>query len=84
VEVNLLLGRLDIESGQLDKAVPRLEKLVKNSPSETEAYFYLGMAYKASGKTEKAIQTFEKCRKMVTDPDAQKQIDNIIQQLKNS
>jgi tetratricopeptide (TPR) repeat protein len=84
LQVNLLLGRLDIESGQIDKAVPRLEKLVKNHPSETEAYFYLGMAYKASGKMDKALQTFEKCRKMVTDPDAQKQIDNIIEQLKKS
>jgi tetratricopeptide (TPR) repeat protein len=84
LEVNLLLGRLDIESGQLDKAVPRLEKLVENNPTESRAYFYLGMAYKASGKTDKAIQAFEKCRKMVTDPDGQKQIDNIIQQLKNS
>ena len=74
VEVNLLLGRLDIESGQLDKAVPRLEKLVKNNPSESEAYFYLGMAYKASGKTEKAIQTFEKCRKMIDQPEGQNKL----------
>jgi len=84
VDVNLLLGRLDIESGQLDKALPRLEKLVKSHPTVAEAYFYLGMAYKASGKTDKALQTFEECRKMITDPNGQKQIDNIIQQLKNS
>ncbi len=65
---NLALGRAYIESGQLDKAVARLEKATKDY-SESRIYdpvasvlihYYLGVAYEQSGWNDRAAEQFEK------------------------
>ncbi len=81
---NLILGRYGIISGQYDKAVLRLEKVISLDPENSEAYFYLAEAYNSLGRKEEAIQTFEKCKKLINDPGFSAEIDNYIQKIKNS
>ncbi len=82
--MNLILGRLAVLSGQYDKAVTRLEKLVSVDPKNSEAYFHLAEAYRALGRKSEAIKAFESCKSLVNSADFDAQIDNYIKQIKNS
>lgn len=82
-EMNLILGRLAVVSGQYDKAIARLEKLTKQHPKNAEAFYHLAEAYRAVGKNDDAIKALEQCKKLVNDPAFSAQIDNYIQQIKN-
>lgn len=84
IPANLILGRYGIVSGQYDKAVQRLEKVIKLDPTNTEAYFYLAEAYNGIGRKQDAIETFEQCKKLVNDPGFSAEIDSYIQKIKNS
>jgi len=81
-EMNLILGRLAVVSGQYDKAITRLEKLTKLDPSNAEAFYHLAEAYRATGRNDDAIKSLEQCKKLVNDPAFSAQIDNYIQQIK--
>ncbi|MBS1657814.1 MAG: tetratricopeptide repeat protein [Bacteroidetes bacterium] len=81
-EMNLILGRLAVVSGQYDKAIARLEKLTKTDPGNAEAYYHLGEAYRAVGRTDDAIKSLEQCKKLVNDPAFAAQIDEYIIQIK--
>ncbi|MEP7128955.1 MAG: tetratricopeptide repeat protein [Chitinophagales bacterium] len=82
-DMNLILGRLAVVSGQYDKAVTRLEHLIKIDPNNAEAYFHLAEAYRALGRKEDAIKTLETCKSLVKDDDFRAQIDSYINQIKN-
>jgi tetratricopeptide (TPR) repeat protein len=82
--MNLTLGRLAVVSGQYDKAIARLEKLVKLYPDNAEGFLHLGEAYRAVGKKEEAIKAFEKCKSLLNNTEAKNQLNNIINQTKNS
>lgn len=82
IEANMLLGRLSVTSGQYDKAIERLEKVVNKQPENAEALYFLAESYKAMGKTELAISTFERCKKIVNNPDFSKEIDQYINSFK--
>lgn len=78
IGANLLLGKLAITSGQYDKALVRLEKLVAFAPENSEALYYLGETYLALGEKEKAVDVFEKCKKLVKNPAFSKELDEYI------
>lgn len=84
VRAQLILGRYGIMSGQFEKAVQRLETVVTLDPENSEAFFYLGEAYNGLGNLPKAIESFEKCRSLVNDPEFSARIDTHIEQLKQS
>jgi tetratricopeptide (TPR) repeat protein len=84
IPANLILGRYGIISGQYDKAVVRLEKVVKLDPKNSEALFYLAEAYNALGRKDDAVKTFEQCKKLVNDPGFSAEIDQYIEKIKNS
>lgn len=81
IQAIFTLGMLSIQSNQFDKALERFEKLVKLEPFNPEYYFYLGEVYAKSGNTKQAIKTYETCKTLVTDKEAKKEIDNIINKL---
>lgn len=81
-EMNLILGRLAVVSGQFDKAIARLEKLTQLDATNAEAYYHLAEAYQAVGKNEEAVKSLEACRRLVNDPAFAAQIDQYIQQIK--
>lgn len=82
LEANLVLGRLAVTSGQYDKAATRLEGVIAKHPDNTEALYFLAEAYKAQGKKEKAIELFERCKKLINNPEFSKQIDDYIKTFK--
>ncbi|MBK7762612.1 MAG: tetratricopeptide repeat protein [Bacteroidetes bacterium] len=82
ISANIILGKLAIQSGQLDKAIKRLELVLTIKPDNTEAMYFLAEAYKSQGNKEKAISLFEKCKKLVNNPDFTKEIDNYINSFK--
>lgn len=83
VRAQLILGRYGIISGQFDKAVQRLETVVSLDPQNTEALFFLGEAYNGLGNKAKAIENFEKCKRLVNDPEFTAQLDAYIAKLTN-
>ena len=83
LQMNLILGRLAVVSGQYDKAITRLQKVTRLDPTDAEAYFHLAEAYRAVGKKEEAIKSLEQCKALVKDPAFAAQIDSYIQQIKN-
>jgi lipopolysaccharide biosynthesis regulator YciM len=78
ISANIILGKLAIQSGQLDKAVKRLERVLTLRPNNTEAMYFLAEAYKGQGKKTKAVELFEKCKKITNNPNFSKEIDNYI------
>ncbi len=82
IAANMTLGRLSITSGQFMKAVDRLQIVVDQQPHNVEALYYLAEAYKNTGKKDKAIKIFEKCKELVDDPGFDKEIDNYIKKFK--
>lgn len=84
VDANYTLGMLSMRSGQFDKAVGRFETLVRIQPANPDFRFYLGDAYAQLGKKDLAIREFERFKTLVPDPEARKNIEVTINQLKNS
>lgn len=78
VSANIILGKLAIQSGQLDKAIRRLEHVLMIEPKNTEAMYFLAEAYKNQGNKAKAIELFENCKRVVNSPDFSKEIDTYI------
>lgn len=78
------LGMLSIQSGQFDKAQARFEKLIALQPFNAEYYYYLAESFAKSGNINKALATYEQCKTLLTDKEAKKEIDLIINKLKNS
>lgn len=83
VQAIFTLGMLSIQSGQFDKAEERFLKLVQLQPFNPEYYFYLGEVYAKGGNTQKAIKTYETCKTLLKDEAAKKEIETLIQKLKN-
>ncbi len=82
VDALLMLGRFGIISGQFDKAIARLEKILYLRPQNSEALLLLAEAYKGQGNSGKAIEMLERCKKTVADPAAKKEIDKYIESIK--
>jgi len=76
------LGMLSIQSGQNEKAVERLETLVKINPNHTQAQLLLGIALMNLGETTKARVQFEKVKQMDKDPAVQATVDSYLKDLK--
>lgn len=83
VQAIFTLGMLSIQSGQFDKAQERFEKLISIQPFNPEYYFYLGEVYAKGGNTQKAIKTYETCKTLLKDEAAKKEIESLINKLKN-
>jgi tetratricopeptide (TPR) repeat protein len=83
VQAIFTLGMLSIQSGQFDKAKERFVKLTTLQPFNPEYYFYLGEVYAKSGDTQNAIKTYETCKTLLKDDAAKKEIESLINKLKN-
>jgi len=70
-------------SGQNEKAINRLEKVLHSQPQNLEAMFLLAQAYKSTGNKEKAVNLFKQCRKLIDNEEIQKEIDRYIEELKS-
>lgn len=78
VFANLSLGRLSVRSGQWDKAIGRLENVLKADPKNTEALYYLGETYMGKGNKSKAAEYFEQCKSLIDNPKFNEQLDRYL------
>ncbi|MDB5281071.1 MAG: hypothetical protein JWO06_146 [Bacteroidota bacterium] len=82
VDAQLMLGKFGLISGQIDKAIARFEKILYLQPQNSEALFMLAQAYTNKGEKKKALELLEKCKKTVKDPEAKKEIERTIENIK--
>ncbi len=82
VDAQLMLARFGLVSGQFDKAIARLEKVLYLSPQNQDALLMLGQAYESMGNTEKAIDALTRCAAAVKEPEAKKAIQAHIEELR--
>lgn len=76
------LGLLSIESGQLDKALQRFEKLVSLQPSIPDYHFQLASVNERLGQLDEARKQYEICRDLTENAEAKEEINKIISNLK--
>ncbi len=82
IEVHYRLGLFSLQSGQMDKAIMRFEKVVgmKNT-TYPDAIFYLGQAYQGTGQNSKAIEAYTKYKQTTTDTVVIHGVDRLINEL---
>jgi tetratricopeptide (TPR) repeat protein len=76
-----MLGLGGIESGQFDKAIDRLTKVVRNEPENIEAVLTLAEAYERKGDKASAIRCYENSKKLIGNAGWIKEIDQRIKLL---
>jgi cytochrome c-type biogenesis protein CcmH/NrfG len=78
----LMLGIGGVVSGQLDKAIERLKKVATAQPENLEAILTLAEAYERKGDKADALTWYNTSRKLITNPEIIKEIDQRINSLK--
>ena len=78
----LMLGLGGMESGQFDKAIERLSKVVAKQPKNLEAILTLAEAYERSGDKKNAVIWYEASKKFFKEEEIIKEIDHRIEDLK--
>ena len=82
LKANLLVGVGGVISGQYDKAISRLTRVVSNQPDNAEAMSYLAEAYAGKGDKGEAVKWFELSKKVANNPEYSKAVDQRIKDLK--
>ena len=82
VAANLTLGRFSIMSGQYDKAVLRLETVLRNEPDNLETLIYIADAYRSLGEDAKAEEALVKAAEVATDEELRNEINNRLEEIK--
>lgn len=77
------LASLSIKSGQFDKAVERLSRLIELNPDNAFYYRYLALTYLELDDKANAISSFENYLERETDEAARAEALKLIEQLKN-
>ncbi|RYZ23168.1 MAG: tetratricopeptide repeat protein, partial [Chitinophagaceae bacterium] len=75
IPANIILGKMAVESGQLDKAVLRGETILRVDQDNVEARLFLAEALKRKGETAKAKQLFTEAKKIMKNPAFSKDMD---------
>lgn len=78
----LMLGIGGVVSGQYDRAIERLNKVLSFQPNNLEALLTLAEAYERKGDKANAIHAYEEAKKMIKIPEVLKEIDERILHLK--
>lgn len=82
VYAQMILGLGGKKSGQFDKAIERFLIVVQKQPDNIEAAFNLAECYDEKGDKANAIKWYEVVKKLVKLPEAQKELDKRITELK--
>jgi tetratricopeptide (TPR) repeat protein len=77
-----MLGLGGIESGQFDKAIERLTTVVRHQPANIEALLRLAEVYQQKGDKADAIKYYEAAKKLISNPEILRDIDQQEQSLK--
>ncbi len=82
MKAQLMLGIGGYVSGQYDKAIERLQKVLKAEPTNLEAVAFLADTYAAKGDKTEAIKWYLISKRMVNDPHYSQEIDERIKSLR--
>lgn len=82
IYAQFMLGLGGIQSGQFDKAIERLSKVVAKQPRNLEAVLNLAEAYERSGDKKNAIKWYEESKSFFKEKEILKEIDLRIADLK--
>lgn len=75
------MGMLSIQSRQYDRAIERLETLIKINPAHIQGQLLLGLAFMNSGDKQRARVQFEKVKEMDEDPAVQATVNSYLKDL---
>lgn len=78
LKANFILGKFAVVSGQYDKAVVRLEKVISIDKHYTAAYIILSQAYLKMGNKDKAMATLKNCKANLADETARAEVQQMI------
>jgi tetratricopeptide (TPR) repeat protein len=78
----MMLGIGGVMTGQFDKAIDRFKKVIDRQPDNLEALLNLAEAYEQKGDKAMAIHWYEKTRKLIRNPEIEKELDTRINSLK--
>jgi tetratricopeptide (TPR) repeat protein len=81
MKAQLVLGVGGFVSGQYDKAIDRLQKVIAAEPGNMEAIAYLADTYASKGNKAEAVKWYTVLKKMANNPEYTKQIDERIKML---
>ncbi|NOU37633.1 MAG: tetratricopeptide repeat protein [Ferruginibacter sp.] len=82
MKAHMVLGIGGLISGQYDKAITRLNKVVTAQPSNAEAIAYLADAYAATGNKTEAVKWYIKSKEIVNDEHYTQEVNERIKALK--
>ena len=82
MQAQLVLGIGGVISAQYDKAVDRLQTVVRNEPSNIEAISWLADAYAGKGDKPNALKWYEISKRMINNPAYTKEVNERIKMLK--
>ncbi len=77
----LMLGLGGAVSGQLDKAIERLTKVVQRQPGNLEAIMKLAEINEQKGNKQESVKWYEEAKKLIEDPEVIKEINQRIKSL---
>lgn len=78
IPANVILGKMAVESGQLDKAISRGKTILIMDKNNLEAHLFMAEAYKRQGNKTKAIELLTEAKKIMDNPDFSKDVDAYI------
>ena len=81
MKAQMMLGVGGYVSGQYDKAIERLQKVIKVQPDNIEAIAFLADAYAAKGDKTEAIKWYTISKRLVNDPHYSQEVDERIKSL---
>ena len=82
MKAQMMLGVGGYVSGQYDKAIERLQKVVIAQPDNLEAIAFLADTYAAKGDKKEAIKWYLISKRLVNDPHYSKEVDERIKLLR--
>jgi len=81
MKAQMMLGVGGYVSGQYDKAIERLKKVINAQPDNIEAVAFLADTYAAKGEKAEAIKWYTLSKKLVNDPHYSQEVDERIKSL---
>ncbi len=82
MKAQLMLGIGGFISGQYDKAIERLQKVVIAQPQNLEAIAFLADTYAAKGDKPEALKWYNISKRLVNDPRYSQEVDERLKMLK--
>lgn len=82
MKAQMMLGVGGYVSGQYDKAIERLQKVITAQPDNLEAIAFLADTYAAKGDKKEAIKWYMISKRLVNDPHYSREVDERIKLLR--